>query len=50
LQDRLNGLVVVSLDLEVHYPAVALGCGNLAVPKLKLLKINRSSTLMIVLK
>ena len=31
LQDHLHGLVVVSLDLEVRYPAVALGCGNLAM-------------------
>ena len=31
LQDYLHGLVVVSLDLEVRYPAVALGCGNLAM-------------------
>jgi len=33
LQDHLHGLVVVSLDLEVRYPAVALGCGNLAMPQ-----------------
>jgi len=33
LQDHLDGLVVVSLDLEVRYPAVPLGCGNLAMPK-----------------
>ena len=33
LQDHLDSLVVVSLDLEVRYPAVALGCGNLAMPQ-----------------
>ena len=31
LQNHLHGLVVVSLDLEVCYPAVALRCGNLAM-------------------
>jgi len=33
LQDYLHGLVVVSLDLEVRYTAVALGGGNLAMPQ-----------------
>jgi hypothetical protein len=33
LQDHLESLVVVSLDLEVRYPAVVLGCGNLAMPQ-----------------
>lgn len=33
LQNYLHGLVVVSLDLEVRYPAVALRCGNLAMPQ-----------------
>ena len=33
LQDHLHGLVVVSLDLEVRYPAVALRGGNLAMPQ-----------------
>src|SRR4030043_1937208 len=33
LQNHLHGLVVVSLDLEVCYPAVALRGGNLAVPQ-----------------
>ena len=28
-----RALVVVSLDLEVRYPAVPLGCGNLAMPQ-----------------
>jgi hypothetical protein len=31
LQNYLHGLVIVSLDLEVRYPAVALGCGYLAM-------------------
>ena len=31
LQDHLHGLVVVSLDLEVRYPTVALRGGNLAM-------------------
>jgi len=31
LQNYLHGFVVVPLDLEVGYPAVALGCSNLAV-------------------
>ena len=33
LQYHLHGLIVVSLDLEVRYPAVALRCGNLAMPQ-----------------
>ena len=33
LQDHLDGLVVVSLDLEVCYPAVALRGGDLAMPQ-----------------
>ena len=33
LQNYLHSLVVVSLDLEVRYPAVALGCRNLAMPQ-----------------
>ncbi len=33
LQDHLHGLVVVSLDLDVRHLAVALGCGNLAMPQ-----------------
>jgi len=33
LQDHLHGFVVVSLDLEVRYPAVPLGCGDLAMPQ-----------------
>ena len=33
LQDHLHGLVVVSLDLEVRYPAVPLGGRNLAMPQ-----------------
>ena len=33
LQNHFHGLVVVSLDLEVRYPAVPLGCGNLAMPQ-----------------
>ena len=32
-QNHLHGLVVVSLDLEVCYPAVALGGGNLAMAR-----------------
>jgi hypothetical protein len=33
LQDHLHGLVVISLDLEVRHPAVALRGGNLAMPQ-----------------
>ena len=33
LQNNLHGLVIVSLNLEVRYPAVALGGGNLAMPQ-----------------
>ena len=33
LQNYLHGLIVVSLDLEVCYSAVALRCGNLAMPQ-----------------
>ena len=33
LQDHLHGLVVVPLNLEVRYSAVALSCGYLAMPQ-----------------
>ena len=33
LQDHLHGLIVVSLDFEVRYPAVALRGGNLSMPQ-----------------
>src|SRR3990172_4935407 len=33
LQNHLHGLVVVSLDLEVRYPAVALRGGDLTMPQ-----------------